>query len=89
MFDVHDNLENKPEILGDLLEQPQLCMLLNPELSPRQIGQLTDVFCIVKLEHEGEQRYAILCGFYLRPNDEGVEPQLYDMWDEFTEEEEE
>lgn len=89
-FEIHDNLANQPsEILDELLETPRLCMLLNRNLSKQQIGHLTDVFCIVPLEHEGEQRYAILCGFYLRPSDEVVEPQLHDIWQELAEEEEE
>lgn len=30
-FDIHDNLENQPSILDELLKEPQLCMLLNPK----------------------------------------------------------
>ena len=88
MFDVHDNLENKPEILGDLLEQPQLCMLLNPNLTRAQLGKLIEIFYIVDVQHEGESHPAIICGFYLRPEDETIEPQLRDMWAELAEEEE-
>ena len=89
-FEIHDNLADQPsEILDELIDTPRLCMLLNPKLTQKQIQSLVDTFYVVDIEHEGEQRFAVVCGFYLRPEDETIEPQLRDMWDEFTEEEEE
>ena len=88
-FDIHDNMANHPsDIVSKLVETPRLCMLLNPELTPKQIGMLTDTFYIVEIEHEGTQRLAILCGFYQQSQEAVVEPQLYDMWNELAEEKE-
>lgn len=88
-FEIHENVGDMPsEILDELIDTPRLCMLLNPNLTQRQIQSLVDVFYIVDIEHEGEQRLAIVCGFYLRPQAETVEPQVRDMWAELAEEEE-
>lgn len=89
-FEIHDNLADQPsKILDKLLDEPQLCMLLNPELSQQQIQALVDVFYIIDIEHEGEQRLAVVCGFYLRPRAEVIEPQIREMWDELAKEKEE
>ena len=82
-FDVHDNLDQKSEIFEELLETPQLCMLLNPHLSQKQIGNLSNAFYVVPIEHEGKQRFAVICGFYRQEN--APEPQIYDMWHEDAE----
>ena len=88
-METHDNLAAQPSaIIDKLLDTPRLCMLLNPDLSQQQIQSLVDTFYVVDIEHEGEQRFAVVCGFYLRPEDETIEPQLRDMWDELAEEEE-
>ena len=39
-----------------LVEEPQLCMLLNLNLSTAQVAALTDTFFVVDIEHEGHQR---------------------------------
>lgn len=51
-FDIHDNLENQPGILDELLEEPQLCMLLNPNLHPWQYSLLTTRCYVVSVNHE-------------------------------------
>lgn len=38
------------------IEEPQLCMLLNPNLSTAQVAALTNTFFVVNIEHEGHQR---------------------------------
>ena len=87
---VYENLaEQPPTIFSEIIEEPQLCMLLNPKLTKQQVGALMRTFYIVTLEHEGKQRLAILCGFYQRSRDADVEPQVFDLWDELAEEEEE
>ena len=89
-FDIHDNLANQPsDIVSKLVEKPRLCMLLNPKLTKKQVGALTNAFYVVKIEHEGKPRLAILCGFYKHSRDANVEPQIFDLWAELAEEEEE
>ena len=84
-FDIHDNLENKPNILGELLEQPQLCMLLNPNLTRAQLGKLKEIFYIVHIEHEGKSRRAIVCGWFQQEHT--PQPHIVDMWQVLAEEE--
>ena len=89
-FEIHDNLADQPsEILDELIDTPRLCMLLNPKLTQKQVGALTNAFYIVKVEHEGKPHLAVLCGFYQQPRDAVVEPQIHDLWNELAEEEEE
>ena len=87
-FEIHENL-TESEIFEKLVETPRLCLLLNPELTLQQIGALTSTFCVVNIEHEGKLRPAVIAGFYKLARDEVVEPQIYDMWEELAEEEEE
>lgn len=60
LFEIHKDLENQPGILDELIETPQLCMLLNPELTGAQIAKLKELFYVVRVENEGESRYAIV-----------------------------
>lgn len=62
-----------------LIEEPQLCMLLNPNLSTTQVAALTDTFFVVDIEHEGHTRLAVVCGLFQKQPDElpGV---VVDAW---------
>lgn len=89
-YEIHENLMEQPsELFLELVEEPRLCMLLNPKLTKKQVGALTNAFYVVKIEHEGKPRLAILCGFYKHSRDAAVEPQIIDLWAELAEEEEE
>ena len=86
-YEIHDNLMEQPsKLFTNLVEEPRLCMLLNPKLTKKQVGALTDAFYIVKIEHEGKPRLAVLCGFYKHSRDANVEPQIFDLWAELAEE---
>lgn len=63
-----------------LIEEPQLCMLLNRELSTAQLAALADTFFVVDVEHEGETYFSVVCGHYRKPIDEDVKPKLVDPW---------
>ena len=87
-LEVHDNLAEQPsKIFAELVETPRLCMLLNPKLTKRQVGALSKTFYVVKLKHEGKPRLAVVCGFYKRPLEETVEPQIdvaeEDFWQNY------
>ena len=89
-YEINDNLMEQPsEIFVELVKKPRLCMLLNPKLTKKQVGALTNAFYVVKIEHEGKPRLAVLCGFYKHSRDANVEPQIFDLWAELAEEEEE
>lgn len=89
-YEINDNLMEQPsEIFVKLVKEPRLCMLLNPKLTKKQVGALTNAFYVVKIEHEGKPRLAVLCGFYKHSRDANVEPQIFDLWAELAEEEEE
>ena len=89
-FEVHDNLAEQPsEIFSELVKTSRLCMLLNPKLTKKQVGALTRPFYIVKVEHEGKPRLAVLCGFYKQSRDADIKPQMRDLWNELVEEDEE
>ena len=61
-----------------LIEQPQLCMLLNPDLSTEQLSMLAGTFFVVDIEHEGKTRLAVVCGHYRKhPETESV---VVDPW---------
>ena len=47
-----------------LIEEPQLCMLLNKDLSTAQVAGLTNTFFVVDVEYEGETRLAVVCGLF-------------------------
>ncbi|RKU34449.1 hypothetical protein C6495_07555 [Candidatus Poribacteria bacterium] len=89
MFDIHENLENQPKILDELLEEPQLCMLLNPNLHAWQIGLLIPQSYVVDVDYEGTEHLAVIWGFYRPPRDTVIKPQIHDLWNELAEEEEE
>lgn len=89
-YEINDNLMEQPsELFVKLVEEPRLCMLLNPKLTKKQVGALTNAFYVVKIEYEGKPRLAVLCGFYKHSRDANVEPQIFDLWSELAEEEEE
>lgn len=88
-FKIHDNLAEQPsEIFSELVKTPRLCMLLNPKLTKKQVGALTRTFYIVKVEHEGKPRLAVICGFYKQSLDADIKPQMRDLWNELAEKEE-
>lgn len=89
MFDIHENLENQPEILGELLEEPQLCMLLNPNLHAWQIGLLIQQFYIVDVNYDSTEHLAVVWGFYKQPRETVIKPEVPDEWHALAEEEEE
>ena len=43
-----------------IIAKPQLCILLNPELTHKQIFSIAQELNIVQVEHEGEKRFAVL-----------------------------
>lgn len=51
----------------ELIESPQLCMLLNPKLTTAQLEQQGEIFHVVQIQHEGESRHATLCAYYQLP----------------------
>ena len=88
-YEIHDNLMEQPsELFVELVEEPRLCMLLNPKLTKQQVGALMRTFYIVTLKHEGKTRLAVICGFYKQSRDMDVEPQIVDLWAELAEEKE-
>ena len=66
-----------------LIETPRLCMLLNKDLSTAQLAALADTFFVVDIEHEGETRFAVVCGFYRKQPES--KPMLLDPWGNLTE----
>ena len=81
------NMLNKPEltppkIFEKLIEEPQLCMLLNKDLSTAQLASFADTFFVVDIEHEGETRFAVVCGYFRKQPE--VEPKLLDPWGNLT-----
>lgn len=88
-YEINDNLVEQPsELFVELVEEPRLCMLLNPKLTKQQFGALMRTFYIVTLKHEGKTRLAVICGFYKQSRDMDVEPQIVDLWAELAEEKE-
>ena len=88
-YEINDNLVEQPsELFVELVEEPRLCMLLNPKLTKQQVGALMRTFYIVTLKHEGKTRLAVICGFYKQSRDMDVEPQIVDLWAELAEEKE-
>ena len=63
-----------------LIEEPQLCMLLNKDLSTAQLAGLADTFFVVDVEYEGEIRFGVVCGLYRKPPTEEAKPMLLDAW---------
>ena len=43
-----------------IITKPQLCILLNEELTTNQIFELAQALNLVQVEHEGQQRFATL-----------------------------
>ena len=74
-YEINDNLVEQPsELFVELVEEPRLCMLLNPKLTKKQVGALTRTFYVVTIEHEGKTRLAVLCGFYQQPRGKKTSP---------------
>ena len=48
------------KIFERILVKPQLCILLNPNLTYKQIAQIVDVLDVVPVDHENEQRLAVI-----------------------------
>ena len=67
-----------------LIEDPQLCMLLNKDLSTAQLAGLAATFFVVDVEYEGETRFAVVCGLYRKPPTEEAKPMLLDAWGNLT-----
>ena len=54
-------LTNDPSRLYErIILKPQLCILLNPELTHKQIFNVAEVLNTVQVDHEGEMRFAVL-----------------------------
>ena len=64
LFEVFDD---KSVIQQKLIEAPQLCMLLNKNLSLEVIYHLEQDNYVVEVEHEGEMCPATICGFHKKP----------------------
>lgn len=69
-FEIHENVGDMPsEILDELIDTPRLCMLLNPNLTQRQIQSLVDTFYVVDIKHEGAPHLAAVWNFYPESRD--------------------
>lgn len=54
-------LQGDPSRLYErIILKPQLCILLNKELTNVQLFNIADVLNTVQVEHEGESRFAVL-----------------------------
>ena len=88
-IEFYDNLDAAPDDFLALIQTPRPCRLLNPNLQPWQYSLLANICYVVPVDYEGTEHLAVLWGFYRPPRDTVIKPQIYDMWHELAEEEEE
>ena len=79
--ELYDKIIIGSNIYEKLIEQPVLCMLLNKDLTDKQISQLIDVFHVIYIDYEGEKRYAVACFLYKDDPETGVEPEIVAQWE--------
>ena len=71
-----DKAEDAFPICIELLESPH-CMLLNPKLTQAQLEHHSDIFYVVPIEHKGEKRHAVLCGYFEVPHNVRVAARMH------------